>query len=85
MIVTGDITQIDLPRGQHSGLVNVREVLADIRDIAFVYFDSRDVVRHKLVQDIVAAYKSTVNSISLGARRRRAGWPNGVLAVGQAP
>lgn len=57
MIVTGDITQIDLPRGQHSGLVNVREVLADIRDIAFVYFDSRDVVRHKLVQDIVAAYK----------------------------
>ena len=57
MIVTGDITQIDLPRGQHSGLVNVREVLARIPDIAFVYFDSQDVVRHKLVQDIVSAYK----------------------------
>ena len=57
MIVTGDITQIDLPRGQHSGLVNVREVLASIPDIAFVYFDSQDVVRHKLVQDIVSAYK----------------------------
>jgi phosphate starvation-inducible PhoH-like protein len=57
MIVTGDITQIDLPRGQRSGLVNVREVLASIPDIAFVYFDSQDVVRHKLVQDIVSAYK----------------------------
>jgi phosphate starvation-inducible PhoH-like protein len=58
MIVTGDITQIDLPRGQHSGLVNVRAVLAKIPDIAFVYFDSQDVVRHKLVQDIVSAYKT---------------------------
>jgi phosphate starvation-inducible PhoH-like protein len=57
MIVTGDITQIDLPRGQHSGLVNVREVLASIPDISFVYFDSQDVVRHRLVQDIVSAYK----------------------------
>jgi phosphate starvation-inducible PhoH-like protein len=57
MIVTGDITQIDLPRGQHSGLVNVREVLASVSDIAFIYFDSQDVVRHKLVQDIVSAYK----------------------------
>jgi len=57
MIVTGDITQIDLPRGQRSGLVNVREVLADTPDIAFVYFDSQDVVRHKLVQNIVSAYK----------------------------
>ncbi len=57
MIVTGDITQIDLPRGQHSGLVHVREVLAEIPDIAFIHFDSQDVVRHKLVQDIVSAYK----------------------------
>ena len=57
MIVTGDVTQIDLPRGQRSGLVNVREVLSDIADIAFVHFDSHDVVRHKLVQDIVSAYK----------------------------
>jgi phosphate starvation-inducible PhoH-like protein len=57
MIVTGDITQIDLPRGQHSGLVNVRAVLTSIPDISFVFFDSQDVVRHKLVQDIVSAYK----------------------------
>jgi phosphate starvation-inducible PhoH-like protein len=57
MIVTGDITQIDLPQGQHSGLVNVRSVLANVPDIAFVFFDSQDVVRHKLVQDIVSAYK----------------------------
>jgi phosphate starvation-inducible PhoH-like protein len=57
MIVTGDITQIDLPRGQHSGLVNVGAVLSKIPDISFVYFDSQDVVRHKLVQDIVSAYK----------------------------
>ena len=58
MIVTGDITQIDLPRGHHSGLVHVREVLTSIPDISFVFFDSQDVVRHRLVQDIVAAYKS---------------------------
>jgi phosphate starvation-inducible PhoH-like protein len=57
MIVTGDITQIDLPRGQQSGLVNAAAVLSRIPDIAFVYFDSEDVVRHKLVQDIVSAYK----------------------------
>jgi phosphate starvation-inducible PhoH-like protein len=57
MVVTGDITQIDLPRGHYSGLVNVREVLASVPDIAFVYFDSHDVVRHRLVQDIVSAYK----------------------------
>ncbi len=57
MIVTGDITQIDLPRGQRSGLVHVCEVLAGIPDIAFIYFGSQDVVRHKLVQEIVSAYK----------------------------
>jgi phosphate starvation-inducible PhoH-like protein len=69
MIVTGDITQIDLPRGQHSGLVNVRAVLAKIPDIAFVYFDSQDVVRHKLVQDIVSAYKLHAETPSQPARR----------------
>ncbi len=74
MIVTGDITQIDLPRGQHSGLINVREVLAGIPDISFVYFDSQDVVRHKLVQDIVSAYKQYgEQNISLSARGRPAG------------
>ncbi len=57
MVVTGDVTQIDLPAGRQSGLVTVPDVLTSIDDIAFVAFDSRDVVRHKLVQRIVAAYK----------------------------
>jgi phosphate starvation-inducible PhoH-like protein len=57
MVVTGDVTQIDLPGGRQSGLVTVPEVLTDIDDIGFVAFDSGDVVRHKLVQHIVAAYK----------------------------
>jgi phosphate starvation-inducible protein PhoH and related proteins len=56
MVVTGDITQIDLPRDQRSGLVVVGEILADVGDIAFVRFGGEDVVRHKLVQSIVAAY-----------------------------
>jgi phosphate starvation-inducible protein PhoH and related proteins len=56
MVVTGDITQIDLPRDQRSGLVVVREILGEVGDISFVHFDGTDVVRHKLVQQIVEAY-----------------------------
>ena len=56
MVVTGDITQIDLPRDQRSGLVVVREILSEVQDISFVHFGGEDVVRHKLVQRIVAAY-----------------------------
>ena len=56
MVVTGDITQIDLPRDQRSGLVVVGEILAAVSDISFVRFGSDDVVRHQLVQRIVAAY-----------------------------
>ncbi len=56
MVVTGDITQIDLPDDQRSGLVVVREILGDVRDIDFVHFTGEDVVRHKLVQRIVNAY-----------------------------
>jgi phosphate starvation-inducible PhoH-like protein len=56
-VVTGDITQIDLPGGQHSGLNVVREILTGIDDLSFVYLSSRDVVRHKIVQDIVEAYR----------------------------
>ena len=56
MVVTGDITQIDLPRNQSSGLVVVNDILRKVRDIAFIRFGSEDVVRHKLVQEIVAAY-----------------------------
>jgi phosphate starvation-inducible PhoH-like protein len=57
MVVTGDITQIDLPREQGSGLVQVRSILADVPGISFVVFDRDDVVRHKLVQRIVEAYR----------------------------
>ncbi len=55
-VVTGDVTQMDLPRGQRSGLVEAREVLADVRGIAFVEFGKEDVVRHPLVARIVEAY-----------------------------
>ncbi len=57
-VVTGDVTQIDLPRGQVSGLREAERVLQNIPEIEFCYFDKRDVVRHKLVQLIVEAYES---------------------------
>ena len=56
MVVTGDITQIDLPRDQRSGLVIVGEILSEVDDISFIRFGGEDVVRHQLVQRIVAAY-----------------------------
>jgi len=56
-VVTGDVTQIDLPGGQLSGLNVVREILPGIEGLAFVYLSSRDVVRHRIVQDIVEAYR----------------------------
>jgi len=56
MVVTGDVTQIDLPRDQRSGLVVIGEILAQVQDISFVRFGNEDVVRHQLVQRIVAAY-----------------------------
>jgi phosphate starvation-inducible PhoH-like protein len=57
IVVTGDITQIDLPRESRSGLVYVRDVLTGVEGIQFVEFGHKDVVRHKLVQRIVEAYK----------------------------
>lgn len=56
MVITGDITQIDLPSGQHSGLRIVRDILSDIDDIAFLELTADDVVRHRLIGDIVKAY-----------------------------
>lgn len=56
-IITGDITQIDLPRGKSSGLKTVMEILEDVNGIEFIYFSEKDVVRHKLVQDIIKAYE----------------------------
>ncbi len=58
VVVTGDVTQIDLPRGQRSGLKEAERVLQGIEEIEFVYFNDRDVVRHKLVQLIVKAYEA---------------------------
>jgi len=69
VVVTGDVTQIDLPREQASGLIQVQDVLGSIEGIAFVQFTHEDVVRHKLVQRIVEAYK--VHSEETGTQRRR--------------
>ena len=66
VVVTGDITQIDLPREQRSGLVHVMKVLDGVADIAFIRFSDADVVRHKLVQRIVNAYKNHADATGQG-------------------
>jgi phosphate starvation-inducible PhoH-like protein len=60
-VVTGDITQIDLPTGKASGLVEAMKIVRNIEGIAFIHFDEKDVVRHKLVQMIVKAYDAYTN------------------------
>jgi phosphate starvation-inducible protein PhoH and related proteins len=57
-IVTGDETQIDLPRNQGSGLIHAKQMLKNIKNISFIAFDKKDVIRHKLVIDIIKAYKN---------------------------
>jgi phosphate starvation-inducible PhoH-like protein len=69
VVVTGDVTQVDLPRDQASGLIQVREILGAVDGIAFVEFGHQDVVRHKLVQRIVEAYKR--HAEETGTARRR--------------
>src|SRR4029450_4140544 len=69
-VITGDITQIDLPAGRTSGLVEAMKVVSSIDGISFIYFDDRDVVRHKLVQQIVKAYEAFTNG---NGRSGRAG------------
>ena len=61
-IITGDITQIDLPPKQVSGLVQAKEILSKVEGVAFAYFDKSDVVRHKLVKDIIDAYEKFNNN-----------------------
>ena len=61
VVVTGDITQIDLPREKKSGLKDAMQILKNIDDIAIVRLSEKDVVRHKLVQDIVKAYEKAAN------------------------
>jgi phosphate starvation-inducible PhoH-like protein len=68
-VITGDITQIDLPAGRTSGLIEAMKVVGDIEGISFVYFDERDVVRNRLVQLIVKAYESYTNGSGAAVRR----------------
>ena len=66
-VITGDVTQIDLARGQKSGLIEARRVLAEVRGIAFTDFTSADVVRHPLVQKIISAYERHTRSERIDA------------------
>ena len=58
MVITGDVTQVDLPSGKNSGLATIRKILDGIDDIAFMDLTAEDVVRHRLISDIVSAYES---------------------------
>jgi phosphate starvation-inducible protein PhoH and related proteins len=77
MVITGDITQVDLPRDQHSGLIVVADILHEVEGVEFVRFGGEDVVRHRLVQRIVEAYDEHANTLApelrpANAPRRRA-------------
>jgi phosphate starvation-inducible PhoH-like protein len=61
-VITGDVTQIDLPTGKRSGLLEAVDVLSDVEGISFIYFNEKDVVRHDLVQRIIRAYERYNNS-----------------------
>ncbi|QWU14988.1 phosphate starvation-inducible protein PhoH [Paenibacillus sophorae] len=63
MVITGDVTQIDLPRGKKSGLIEANTILSSIEDIGFVYFAEQDVVRHSLVQKIIVAYERSAENL----------------------
>ena len=56
-VITGDVTQVDLPRSQKSGLKHAIEVLSDVKELSFNYFDSKDIVRHPVVAKVVQAYE----------------------------
>ena len=56
-VITGDVTQIDLPNGTTSGLIETMKILGGIQGLKFVYFTDKDVIRHRLVQDIIKAYE----------------------------
>ncbi|MCS7101559.1 MAG: PhoH family protein [Burkholderiaceae bacterium] len=68
-VITGDVTQIDLPRGSASGLIEAQHVLRDVRGIAFTYFTAADVVRHPLVARIVEAYERADQAAAARGRR----------------
>ena len=72
MVVTGDVSQIDLPKDQRSGLIVIGDILGEVEGIDFVRFGGEDVVRHKLVQRIVEAYDeyATEQAPPLRARKK---------------
>jgi phosphate starvation-inducible PhoH-like protein len=61
-VVTGDVTQIDLPRQTQSGLIHALKILGNIKSISIIEFDKRDIVRHRLVRDIVEAYEKNTEA-----------------------
>ena len=71
MVVTGDVTQIDLPDGKMSGLKQVMRILQDVEDIAICKFSQADVVRHQLVQRIIAAYEKFDQARADAARQHK--------------
>ncbi len=76
MVITGDVTQVDLPASRHSGLIGVQSILRDVPGVAFVYFDEHDVVRHRLVSAIIRAWGEHE------ARTAAARAPGGLPAAG---
>ncbi|MDQ6758243.1 MAG: PhoH family protein [Acidobacteriota bacterium] len=84
MVVTGDLTQVDLPTGKRSGLSNAVEVLRGVEGISFVHFDDRDVVRHPLVQRIVKAYERHQESTEASRQLALTLGPDPVEPVPQA-
>jgi phosphate starvation-inducible PhoH-like protein len=73
MVVTGDVTQVDLPTEQRSGLMVIGEILSAVEGIEFIRFGGEDVVRHKLVQRIVEAYDRHAGRQAPGLRASRGG------------
>jgi phosphate starvation-inducible PhoH-like protein len=86
MVVNGDVTQIDLPAGRRSGLIEAAEVLKGVEGISFVQFDDKDVVRHTLVQRIVKAYERYNESVGIGRQLTlKLGEPDSAPAPDAAP
>jgi phosphate starvation-inducible PhoH-like protein len=63
-VITGDITQVDLPSGKVSGLIEVQSILKEVESIKFIYLTEEDVIRHELVQRVIRAYESYQHSTS---------------------
>jgi phosphate starvation-inducible PhoH-like protein len=82
-VITGDVTQIDLPDSRKSGLVEAIDVVGDIEGISFIYFDERDVVRHNLVQRIIKAYEEHTASQPGGSNSGRSARAGGAIPPGE--